>query len=530
MSIYYKNGNSLQEFASKVSYDDQTNVLTINGESHTIGIDGDLYGNLGEVAYTTPTGLKKQLILHDDVYLCESNADAVATLNGDFSMKTVFESWECGEAYTEGNVTKWFGFDEFPANWRDVNDALEFNRTYCTDVFYPALTGGVLSVDTDSIADINWFSYHRPPTNYTDLLTQQPATSWKLYLWKYTNGLTGSQKAYSKISSDVYKYLYVGNNPYGYNYWVYNNSLSSVVQLVNVPGIAFYVSPSKYTDYVLDVECYSSDDDNDYIGLVGAYAVDSSTKKPSLLYFMKAGGVNDKCGNITAWDQISAEGVYTWYALSSGYNQGQFWPRAQRSQTMTGRPVLSAKPVADDDETSWARQWQNNKVRMRIQRSGNTIRAKVSQVVAATAATPSLDNGSEIVINLTSTDPVLSSFTVENGGAALGFITNSQPMTSWKVLSLKVPRTLYRLDTHEKLVQNVDGSSTTTIGKFNEEIGIGRLVTNQITRKTFYVGTSNFVKVEDNNSGGDQNNIEVVEHLPSNPDNDTFYFVTGETE
>jgi len=73
-------------------------------------------------------------------------------------------------------------------------------------------------------------------------------------------------------------------------------------------------------------------------------------------------------------------------------------------------------------------------------------------VVAATAATPSLDNDSEIVINLTSTDPVLSSFTVENGGAALGFITNSQPMTSWKVLSLKVPKTLYRLDTHEKLV------------------------------------------------------------------------------
>lgn len=497
MSIYYKNGNSLQEFASKVSYNDQTNVLTINGETHTIGNDSQLYGNLGEVAYTTPTGLKKQQILHDDVYLCENQADADATLNGDFSMKTVFESWECGEAYALNGVTKWFGFDEFPANWCDVNDALEFNRTYCTDVFYPALTNGVLLLDTDGGAtDANWFSYHRQPTNYNDLLTQQPIAGWQLYYWKYSNGLPGSQKAYSKISSDVYKYLFVSNDSYGYNYWVYNDSLSSVVQLVNVPDIAFYVSPSKYTDYVLDVECYSSDSDNDYIGLIGAYAVDSSTKKPSILYFMKAGGVNDKCGSgITAWDQISAEGVYTWYALSSGYNGGQFWPRAQRSQTMTNRQVLAAKPVADDDDTSWARQWRDKKVRMRIQRSGNTIRAKVSQAVAATAATPSLDNGSEIVINLSNTDPVLSSFTTQNGGAALGFITNSQPMTSWKVLDFKIPRTIYRLDTHEKFVQNVDGSSTTTIGKFNEEIGIGRLVTNQITRKTFYVGTSNFVRL-----------------------------------
>ena len=94
----------------------------------------------------------------------------------------------------------------------------------------------------------------------------------------------------------------MSNDSYGYNYWVYNDSLSSVVQLVNVPGIAFYVSPSKYTDYVLDVECYSSDTDNDYIGLIGAYAVDSSTKKPSLLYFMKVAGVNEKCGSdITSW-------------------------------------------------------------------------------------------------------------------------------------------------------------------------------------------------------------------------------------
>ena len=37
MSIYYKNNTgNLQEFASTVSYDDETNVLTINGVDHTI--------------------------------------------------------------------------------------------------------------------------------------------------------------------------------------------------------------------------------------------------------------------------------------------------------------------------------------------------------------------------------------------------------------------------------------------------------------------------------------------------------------
>ena len=36
MSIHYKNGNSLQEFASKVSCDDASGVLTINGVGHPL--------------------------------------------------------------------------------------------------------------------------------------------------------------------------------------------------------------------------------------------------------------------------------------------------------------------------------------------------------------------------------------------------------------------------------------------------------------------------------------------------------------
>ena len=34
MSIHYKNGSGLEEFASKVEFDDHTGVLTINGEDH----------------------------------------------------------------------------------------------------------------------------------------------------------------------------------------------------------------------------------------------------------------------------------------------------------------------------------------------------------------------------------------------------------------------------------------------------------------------------------------------------------------
>ena len=126
------------------------------------------------------------------------------------------------------------------------------------------------------------------------------------------------------------------------------------------------------------------------------------------------------------------------------------------------------------------------------------IHAKISRFVSEDASVPALDSGSEIVINLNSQDR-LSAFTAENGGGDFGFATNSQPMTSWKILDFKVPKTIYRLDTHEKIIYNIDGTITTTVGRFNEEIGTGRLITNEVTRKTFYVTLNSIMKVAELN-------------------------------
>ena len=503
MSIYHKVGSGasahLEEFASKVSYDDSTNTLRINGTPHQIGSD-QLVGNLGEVAYTAPEGVKKQQILRSDVYICENKDDYDATLAATFSFKNVFETWECGEAWRGS----WLGYSsDFPANIDNINRSLEFNRSYASEI-YSALINGQLSIDPSdkdphgNVLTPEWYRVNKEPKSYDQLLTQRPQPGWQLYSYYFTNGLSGNALLSSAVSSDQCKYVYHTNQTNGYNFWIYNEVLSSIVQCLNVGSTAFYVSPRKYTDYILDAELYSSDGDNDEIGLVGAFAVDvdETTKKknPKLLTFMRYGGANDKSGGqdkSTVFDNYG--GVGTWFAMMP--NQ-QVWPDARWSvlSTCSYSYLLSARKAPDDDETAWARSWTGKKTRMEIRRSGDVISARISRFVPENDPTPDLDNASKIVINLNS-QPRLSAFTAENGGAAFGFTTNSQPMTSWKILNFRVPKTIYRLDTHEKIVYNIDGTTTTTVGKFNEEIGIGRLITNEITRKTFYVTLNSIAKV-----------------------------------
>jgi hypothetical protein len=94
MSIYHKVNGQLVEFASKVSYDQSTNTLTINGESKQIKSSIDsLYGNEGEVVYLSPTDIKKQSVLRSDIYICENQADEDAVVAANISFKTIFDNW-----------------------------------------------------------------------------------------------------------------------------------------------------------------------------------------------------------------------------------------------------------------------------------------------------------------------------------------------------------------------------------------------------------------------------------------------------
>lgn len=73
MSIHHKVGSELVEFASKVSFDDASQKLTINGTEHQVG---NSFGQEGEVPYLTPNGgFKKQTILRSDIYVCEDPDD-----------------------------------------------------------------------------------------------------------------------------------------------------------------------------------------------------------------------------------------------------------------------------------------------------------------------------------------------------------------------------------------------------------------------------------------------------------------------
>lgn len=65
----------------------------------------------------------------------------------------------------------------------------------------------------------------------------------------------------------------------------------------------------------------------------------------------------------------------------------------------------------------------------------------------------------------------------------------------YKVLKFVVPKQILKIHTNELVTYKVDGTTTTQSGKFNNLVGVGRLVKNLATGKTFFVGTNNYIKI-----------------------------------
>lgn len=152
-------------------------------------------GLSGEVFYLSPNGdVVNQTIMNLDVFVCESDADIVASKNYVVSLRDVFTTWNKGGTF---NGT-WYGYT-------------------------PNYVGGNSSIG-------------------------------------YRSGLSA---------------------------WVYNSSNSSIEQPVNTTDYSFYTSILKYNKYDVKVRCYSTDSDNDYNGLVAAFAEDSSGKPHTLSFLRK---------------------------------------------------------------------------------------------------------------------------------------------------------------------------------------------------------------------------------------------------
>ena len=536
MSIHHKVGSELVEFASKVSFDQSSQKLTINGTQYQVesGLD-KLHGNEGEVVYLSPSEIKKQSILRQDIYICENDEDVEASLNANFSLREVFDTWIPGG---HADTNKWFGVTDYPAsrfNIRSLNDMVKRNS------------------DQDG-------PYQ--PKSYNQLINDVPLPNWRLQQWYWQD--PNNTSVTSLVPTDACTKLVENDGGCGYNYWVYNEAISSILQTQNTQDTSFYISPLPYTSCELCVQLSSFGTDDDFIGLIPAYKEYPEQNTANAFMFLRHSVQNSQ---VSAIPNTNTSCLYwqmsnnTWQLQINGVGwQNEFTDPQTHGLNVSSLNIgdLSAPnclpPLhqyvfssmdASDPQYAAAMDIINNHAKnwvhtggciLHMVRNGDKITAETSRL-GETNITAERAAQTKIEIDLSkgvktkagnniNVEPMLAA----NGGAHIGFVTMSQRLTMFKILKYVVPKQILNIHTNELVTYNIDGTTTTQTGRWTNYVGVGRLVKNNATNKTFYVAANQFIKVVDPNSsdgGGDEGpNIEVVSTLPSSPDSSTFYFVT----
>ena len=214
--------------------------------------------------------------------------------------------------------------------------------------------------------------------------------------------------------------------------WYYDNNLGSFVQPNNTANWQHFVSPPGYygTQYTHDVVVKSSSNDDDGIGVAGAFLRDEQTgHNYSIMFVRTQGGVTP----IGGWGVI---------VQASGTATGGSGSTDTRNTIIPGLTIcgLDIGGVArNGGATSCASSigtngWSSRTSRIRVERTGNIITAWCSSWGSSsdvTRASHTLDPDSRIVIDLDNTPfPAghnLTSWDIFKQPTGVGFNTYSQP-------------------------------------------------------------------------------------------------------
>ena len=282
-----------------------------------------------------------------------------------------------------------------------------------------------------------------------------------------------------------------------YNKWTYIPSLDTVSQPNNSAAYTGFISPKSYSNYDITVRVYSDNGDDDFIGMVAAYAKDSNGKEHTLSFLRttRGTGINfQDCGWVCMLDF-----------------------RAQSSKSQIGvdglQILVNKNSVFQVKNTSWAAVNQdganNGGTVINMTRTGNVFQARCSEF-----GTTDLINNSLITLDLnddtlTSQYPVLNLF---KGSAPWGYSTYSQANSRYQNISITDPNNMIFDLVHDK-VWLYNSTSRTWEEKEGyspkQSIGIGRFSYNTITDKLFYYDGISVNRVSTKLIAG--NNIDITD-------------------
>lgn len=255
--------------------------------------------------------------------------------------------------------------------------------------------------------------------------------------------------------------------------WYYDSTLNTVIQPNNSTSYNGFISPKSYSTYDISVRVYSTDGDDDTIGLVAAFAKDSNGKEHTLSFVRAANGTGGK----------------TWVAVLD-------YRAFSLTSTANGQAIIIDKSdTAPTSGNGWSNLGSGSVINMT--RNGNVFTAKCSQFNSNT-----IDSSTLITIDLDTWSNVYPSLELFKGKAPWGYSNFSQAQSKYENISIPNDNFIFDLVNDEVLLFNFNTKlwevmpNTTPI----EAIGTGRFSYNDITDKLFYNDGSNVILVSKQSS------------------------------
>ena len=207
-------------------------------------------------------------------------------------------------------------------------------------------------------------------------------------------------------------------------HWSYNSSLNTIVQSKNSDSYNGFISPRSYSGYDITVRVYSTNADDDVIGMVAAFAKDSNGKEHSLSFLRTGGGVGTNSGHVISWACVLDD---RGFAINDTHN----------GQVMLVDNTLNSgyipKPNSQTNTISNALGWAGlgSGSVIRIVRTGNVFEAWCSELGSAT-----LIPESKITIDLDALSTTYSALNLFKGSSPWGYSTISQASSMYENISI----------------------------------------------------------------------------------------------
>ena len=379
------------------------------------------------------TAIDEALVGVTDGFIKEENADAIVK-NGIVANSLTLTEEEQYQAH------EWLGTADmvkpYIINKQDVITGAEGEVLYHSGssvLSQTLLNEGMIVTSADEMSECK---------------TELPSFKEVFESWKAYSHLNGADNASSEELSA----------------WVYDETLDTIRMPLNSTTITGYVSPKTYSKYDITVRLYSDDSDDDQMGIVGAYAVDTEGKEHTLTFicspYNNSGAVK--------WCCKVDHSVYE--LTNTTYNEIML---ADKTSTVAG----SNKPSVGWDKYP-------NGITVNIKREGNVFTATCSQFNSTT-----LDPNTTMVVDLdalSATYPVLNVF---KGSAAWGYMSMSQPNSCYENIAISNDDG-YIFDVENDQVLEYDNTTQKWVAKDGAgiagTIGAGRFSFNRKTGKLFY--------------------------------------------